>query len=61
VQAALLARDGAIGLVFPRAVEVQPVGVTAVKLGAGKFGAGDGMIGHVGYLALLNLSIIKKI
>ena len=56
--AALLAGQASVGLVLPGAVEVEPIGVAAVKLRAGKFGAG-GVRGveHDEYLALLNFSI----
>ena len=38
--AALFAGQASVGLVLPGAVEVEPIGVAAVKLRAGKFGAG---------------------
>ena len=40
--AALLARKAAIGLIVPRAVQIDPVRLAAIKLGAGKFGTGHG-------------------
>ena len=43
--AALLARKAAIGLIVPRAVQIDPVRLAAIKLGRGNSGRGmEGML-----------------
>ena len=56
LETALFAGQSAIGLILPRTVEVEPVGIAAVKLGAGKFGTGRvGCVEHSAYLAFAKI------
>ena len=56
--AALFTGKAAVGLIIPRAVEVEPVGVASVELRAGEFGAGSiGSIEHGDITSLYKISV----